>query len=301
MCAFTTTSTKYFLQVLGSFILWFGWYGFNVGSTGEITNAAASETAALAGVNTTLAAASGGVAALFANLIYVERKTGEATFNLNFAMNGCLGGLVCITAGCALMEPWAAIVVGFIAGLLYLWFSNVLVKKCIDDAVDAIPVHMINGFWGLIAAGLFAAPRHMERVYGTSENVGWFYEWGRGSGNFNLMGCQLIGALFILAWVTAIMLPFFIVLNYLGWFRADALEEIVGLDISYHGGSYQSAEAVKDEHLAAFNKRKKDMLRRRSSGDKRPSHSRRADTFDQDGDEEGGFGRNGSVDNIVAH
>ena len=95
--------------------------------------------------------------------------------------------------------------------------------------------------------------------------------------------------------------PFFIILNYLGWFRADALEEIVGLDISYHGGSYQSAEAVKDEHLAAFNKRKKDMLRRRSSGDKRSSHSRRADTFDQDGDEEGGFGRNGSVDNIVAH
>eukprot|EP00563_Minutocellus_polymorphus_P013536 CAMPEP_0181070008 /NCGR_PEP_ID=MMETSP1070-20121207/27257_1 /TAXON_ID=265543 /ORGANISM="Minutocellus polymorphus, Strain NH13" /LENGTH=532 /DNA_ID=CAMNT_0023150865 /DNA_START=158 /DNA_END=1756 /DNA_ORIENTATION=+ len=290
------------LQVLGSFILWFGWYGFNVGSTGKITTAAASETAALAGVNTTLAAASAGVAALFANLIHVERKTGEATFNLNFAMNGCLGGLVCITAGCALMEPWAAIIVGFIAGLLYLWFSNILVKKCIDDAVDAIPVHMINGFWGLIATGLFAAPRHMERVYGTSEHVGWFYEWGRGRGNFNLMGCQLIGALFILAWVTAIMLPFFIVLNYLGWFRADALEEIVGLDISYHGGSYQSADAVKDEHLAAFNKRKKDMLRRRSSGDggnKRSIHGKRSDNFEQD--EEGGFGRNGSVDNIVAH
>ena len=143
----------------------------------------------------------------------------------------------------------------------------------------------------------------MERVYGTSENVGWFYEWGRGSGNFNLMGCQLIGALFILAWVTAIMLPFFVILNYLGWFRADALEEIVGLDISYHGGSYQSAEAVKDEHLAAFNKRKKDMLRRRSSGDgnRRSSHGRRADNFEQDADVEGGFGRNGSVDNIVAH
>jgi len=217
-------------------------------------------------------------------------------------MNGCLSGLVCVTAGCALMEPWAAIIVGFVAGLLYLWFSNVLVKKCIDDAVDAIPVHMINGFWGLLSTGLFAAPRHMERVYDTSKNVGWFYEWGRGSGNFNLLGCQLIGALFILAWVTAIMLPFFIILNYLGWFRADALEEIVGLDVSYHGGSYQSAEAVKEEHLEAFNKRKKDMLRRRTSGDgnKRSNHSMHSDNFDEDGDEEGGFGRNG-LDNIVAN
>ena len=292
---------SYFSQVLGSFILWFGWYGFNIGSTGSITTTAASETAALAGVNTTLAAASGGVAALFANLIHAERKTGEATFNLNFAMNGCLGGLVCITAGCALMEPWAAIIVGFVAGLLYLWFSNILLKKCIDDAVDAIPVHMINGLWGLIAVGLFATPRHMERVYGTSENVGWFYEWGRGSGNFNLLGCQLVGALFIVAWVSAIMLPFFIVLNYLGWFRADALEEIVGLDVSYHGGSYQAgADAIKDEHLAAFNKRKQDMLRRRSNGSpsNRSSHGKRTDNFDQD--EERGFDRSGAVDNVVA-
>ena len=292
---------SYFLQVLGSFILWFGWYGFNIGSTGSITTTAASETAALAGVNTTLAAASGGVAALFANLIHAERKTGEATFNLNFAMNGCLGGLVCITAGCALMEPWAAIIVGFVAGLLYLWFSNILVKKCIDDAVDAIPVHMINGLWGLIAVGLFATPRHMERVYGTSENVGWFYEWGRGSGNFNLLGCQLIGALFIVAWVSAIMLPFFIVLNYLGWFRADALEEIVGLDVSYHGGSYQAgADAIKEEHLAAFNKRKQDMLRRRSNGSpsNRSNHGKRTDNFEED--EERGLDCSGAVDNVVA-
>lgn len=284
------------LQVLGSFILWFGWYGFNVGSTGEIASTTASVIASLAGVNTTLAAASAGVAALFANLIYAERKTGEATFNLNFAMNGCLGGLVSITAGCALIEPWAACIVGFTAGLLYLWFSNKLCHWCIDDAVDAIPVHMINGLWGLIAAGLFATPEHMENVYGSSDHVGWFYEWGRGSGNFNLMGCQLIGILFIIAWVTGIMFPFFCILNYLGWFRADALEEIVGLDVSYHGGSYQSADAVKDEHLDAFNKRKKEMLKQRKSslskGDRNGTEYEADEEFGQLG---------GSVDNVVSN
>ena len=160
------------LQVLGSFILWFGWYGFNVGSTRTISSELDGKIAALAGVNTTLAAAAGGVASLVINLFLVERKTGEPYFSLNYAMNGCLGGLVCITAGCALIEPWAAIIAGFIAGLLYLWFSNVLVRLCIDGAVDAIPVHMINGFWGLIVTGLFATPEHMQNAYGNSEHVG---------------------------------------------------------------------------------------------------------------------------------
>ena len=237
------------------------------------------------------------MAALFANLIVVERKTGEATFNLNFAMNGCLGGLVSITAGCALIQPWAAIITGFSAGLLYLWLSNKLCKWCIDDAVDAIPVHMINGMWGLLSVGLFATPENMTLVYGSGDNVGWFYEWARGSANFSLMGCQIVGIIFILAWVTAIMLPFFCILNYLGWFRADALEEIVGLDVSYHGGSYTSAEAVKDEHIDAFKKRKKEQsLKKRLS---RSSHHDRNGTDEYDQDEE--FGISSSVDNIVSH
>jgi hypothetical protein len=187
-------------------------------------------------------------------------------------MNGCLGGLVCITAGCALIQPWAAIIAGFVAGLLYLWFSNVLVKLYIDDAVDAIPVHMINGFWGLIVTGLFATPENMENAYGNSEHVGWFYEWGRGSSDFNLLGCQLVGALFIVAWSTAIMMPFFFGLNYLGWFRADALEEIVGLDVSYHGGINVATGAdIKPEHMDAFLRRKNEQSQGRIRRRKRSS------------------------------
>uniref|UniRef100_A0A7S2E6Q1 Ammonium transporter n=1 Tax=Trieres chinensis TaxID=1514140 RepID=A0A7S2E6Q1_TRICV len=277
------------LQVLGSFILWFGWYGFNTGSARSIVTAAQSKIAALAATNTTLAAASGGVASLFTNLIIMERLTGEAVFNLNFAMNGCLGGLVSITSGCAVIEPWAAIITGFVAGLLYLAFSRLLVKRCIDDAVDAIPVHMINGLWGLISTGLLASPHLLEAAYGNSKHAGWFYSWGRGSGDFTLMCCQLIGILFILSWVTFLMLPFFLFLNYMGWFRSDALEEIVGLDISYHGGSHHNMNEVKPEYLEAYRKQRDEQLKNRGHN---------GSTTFEDAEEDG---VHVSVDNVVAN
>ena len=253
------------LQVLGSFVLWFGWYGFNTGSAQSIITETKANVAALAATNTTLAAAAGGVSSLFINLVIMEHLTGEATYNLNFAMNGCLGGLVSITAGCGVVEPWAAIVTGLIAGMLYLLSSKMLMKICIDDAVDAIPVHMVNGIWGLISTGFFASPRRLQDVYGQSDYVGWFYAWGRGSGNFNLMGCQLVGILFIAGWVTVIMLPFFLLLNYMGWFRSDALEEIVGLDMSYHGGSNLNMNEVKPQYIEAYQRRRSEQLRQRGT------------------------------------
>lgn len=287
------------LQILGSFILWFGWYGFNVGSAQSILTASKARVVALAAINTTLAAASGGVAALFTNLVIMERLTGEAIFNLNFAMNGCLGGLVSITSGCATLEPWGAIVTGVVAGLLYLWMSKALVRFCIDDAVDAIPVHMVNGIWGLIATGLMTSPRHMMDAYGRDDHVGWFYSWGRGSGDFTLMGCQLVGILFIASWVTAIMLPFFILLNYMGWFRSDALEEVVGLDISYHGGSPNNVNEVKPEYMEAFRKRRDEQMKNQReqslSGFGGKNRSNGTDTHDELDD------FNGSVDRVVAN
>jgi len=229
----------------------------------------------------------------------MERYTGEAVFNLNFAMNGCLGGLVSITSGCAVIEPWAGILTGFVAGLLYLWMSKQLVKWCIDDAVDAIPVHMVNGIWGLISTGLMAAPGRMMDAYGTDKHVGWFYSWGRGSGDFTLMGCQLVGILFILGWVTALMLPFFLLLNYMGWFRSDALEEVVGLDISYHGGGSHNMGEVKSEYLDAFRKRRDEQIRQRSgrsfstNEEGVPTNTRSTDLY-EDNEE-----TNGGVDRVV--
>jgi len=220
------------LQVLGTFILWFSWYGFNPGSVQTLRGGGAS-VASLAAVTTTLSAAAGGVTSLATDTILAERRTGEATFNLQACLNGCLSGLVAITAGCAVVEPWAATVIGVISGWVYLWSSNALVKWRIDDAVDAIPVHLANGIWGVIATGLFARGEHIEVAFNTDASEGIFYDFS----NFKLLAAQLCGLLFIIGWVSVLMGPFFLVLNYLGWFRADPLEEVVGLDISYHGGN----------------------------------------------------------------
>ncbi len=210
-------------------------------------------------VNTTLAGSASGLTALLSNLIYNERRTGEPLYKLSAAMNGCLAGLASITGSCGVIEPWAATIIGVVAGQLYLLSSHLLGKWCIDDAVDAIPVHFTSGVWGVIATGLFASPSGLAQYFDRSDNlhVGWFYSWGRGSGDASLLGCQIIGILFIIGWVCVIMTPFFIALNYFGMFRADGLEEVVGLDISYHGWSPDVvSNEVSQNQLEAYYKGK---------------------------------------------
>lgn len=213
--------------------------------------------AAQAAAATALSGAAGGISALFTNFWIEERRTGEPHFSLERTMNGSLSGLVAITSGCAVVEPWAALVTGLVAGWLYLFASKQLIRNRVDDAVDAIPVHMANGIWGLFATGLFASPEKLDLAYYTSEHVGWFYSWGRGSSDASLLGCQVIAILFILGWTLSTMMPFFIWLNYKGWLRSDSLEELVGLDISYHGGkgSVGTGE-IKPEYVAAYRQQK---------------------------------------------
>lgn len=253
------------LQMLGTFILWFGWYGFNAGSVVTISSQGLDSVAALAAVNTTLAAAAGTVSSLFVKLYRTERLTGEATFDITAAMNGCLGGLVSITAGCSVVEPWAAIVIGLLGGCIYLYCSWLLIRFRLDDAVDAIPVHLANGAWGLIAVGLFATPSKLEAAYGLTEAVGFFYSFGHTGANLTLLGCQATGLIFIASWVFFLETPFFLFLNYLGWFRSDSLEEIVGLDVSYHGANSNAVEEVRSEYIEAYNRRRISQMQRRNS------------------------------------
>ena len=161
--------------MLGTFILWFGWYGFNAGSALLLNRPRINAIAALAAANTTLAGGMAGVTALFLNLWYLERTTGEPFFDLRYAMNGSLSGLVAITGGCAVVEPWAALLTGAVAGIVYILGSKGLVWFRLDDAVDAIPVHLFNGSWGLISIGLFASPRHLEAAYNNSRHAGWVF------------------------------------------------------------------------------------------------------------------------------
>lgn len=168
-----------------------------------------------------------------------------------------------VTAGCALIDPWAGVLVGAIAGIIYVFSSELLVKYRIDDAVDAIPVHLFNGIWGVIAVSLFAKPSHLQSVYGREDHAGLFY-----GGDAIMLAANLVGLLFICSWVFVIMTPFFLLLSYVGYFRSDPLEEIVGLDISYHGaeivqpnsdlGSQNNVNhAIKPEILELLERRKR--------------------------------------------
>lgn len=245
------------LQVLGTFILWFGWYGFNPGSALAISSEDNGHIAALCAVTTTLAAASGAVSALFTDSILGSMATGETEYDLTMAMNGTLGGLVAITAGCSVVDIWAAVIIGIIGGWVYLFSSKLLVKLKIDDAVDAVPVHFFNGMWGVLAAGLFATPDHMALSYGVEDasKVGLFY-----GGDGSLFVANLCGVLFIIAWVSAIMGPFFVALKTLGMFRVDPLEEDVGLDISHHKGPAYELSGPKQEDVEEL------MVRRSQHG-----------------------------------
>ena len=226
------------LQVLGTFILWFGWYGFNAGSTLGISGATQGHVAALAAVNTTLSGAGAAFSSMFLDCVLGLRREGEVAYDLTMAMNGGLAGLVGVTGACAVVEPWAALIIGIISGFVYCLGSGLLIKLRIDDAVDGIPVHLFAGLWGCIATGLFAEPTRTRIAYGDdSEHFGWFYSWSNGSGDANLLLAEICGILFIIIWTVGIMGPFFFALDVFGLFRVSPLEEAAGMDESRHKGS----------------------------------------------------------------
>lgn len=254
--------------MLGTLILWFGWYGFNAGSALITNSQDQAKLASVAAVNTTLAGGMAGMCALFTNFFVLERQTGEPIFDLKMAMNGSLGGLVAITAGAGVVEPWAAVITGAIGGLLYLGSTHLLVRLRLDDAVDAIPVHMINGMWGMISVGLFASDRHMKLTFGREmEHVGLFYSFYNGSADARLLAANVVGIIWVFGWVLGIMMPFFIWLDWRGWFRSDPLEEIVGLDTSYHGGLILASgdDTVNPEYITQFRKQRSEIRNRRTS------------------------------------
>ena len=233
-----------FVSFFLSFFPVFPRYGFNPGSALAIGNSGSAFTAGLCAVTTTMAAASGAISALFFDTLFEYMSTGEASYELTMAMNGSLGGLVAITAGTSVVQPWAAVIIGFIGGLVYILFSKLLIKLKIDDAVDAVPVHFANGMWGVLAVGFFSDPDVAKYAYEHGVDLkGIFY-----GGNGNLLACQACCILWIIGWVGVLMTPFFLILKVCGLFRVDALEEEVGLDISHHrGAAYDMSGAKKED------------------------------------------------------
>merc|ERR1711939_367110 len=144
------------------------------------------------------------------------------------ALNCALAGLVSITAGCSTVTDASSIAIGAIGALVYMGSSKLMKKLKIDDPVDAISVHGTAGLWGLVAVGLFAQP---ELIYGAySSRV------CEGAGGLQLQ-TQIVGALAIMGWVIAMVLPVAVVLKMTKMLRVTEEQEVMGLDSSEHGGA----------------------------------------------------------------
>ncbi|MBU0571922.1 MAG: ammonium transporter [Candidatus Omnitrophica bacterium] len=203
------------LASLGVFILWFGWFGFNPGSTLSVGDGSLIGRVA---INTNLAAAAGGISAMS----FVWKVFGKP--DLSMAMNGALAGLVAITAGCAFVEPWAAITIGAIAGVIVILGIIILDKLRIDDPVGAFPVHGMNGIWGTLAVGLFG-----QKALGLA-NDGLFY-----GGGGKQLSIQALGTFSVVLFILFFMgLVFWTIKRTVG-LRVAREEELKGLDIGEHG------------------------------------------------------------------
>lgn len=205
------------LAALGVFILWFGWFGFNPGSTtvgdGEIGRVA---------VTTNLAAAAGAIIAM--TVSWIKTKKPDASMSLN----GALAGLVGITAGCYTVTPFGAMMIGAIAGglvVMSVYFIDGVLK--VDDPVGAISVHGVCGAFGTLACGLFNA----EAALGIGNaNSGLFY-----GGGFHQLGVQAIGVVSCFAWAFILGLTLFTAIKKTVGIRVTVEEELKGLDITEHG------------------------------------------------------------------
>lgn len=208
------------LAALGVFILWFGWFGFNAGSTTAGTNLSIATIA----VTTNLAAAAGAIAAMFTVWI----KFGKP--DTSMALNGALAGLVAITAPCANVSPLSAIIIGAIGGILVV-FSVEFIDKVlkIDDPVGAISVHGVCGAWGTLAVGLFA-----QASYGESSGMGAVNGLFFGGGLTQFF-TQLIGVVSVFVWVFTSAFILFGLIKMIVGLRASDEEQIKGLDIGEHG------------------------------------------------------------------
>jgi Amt family ammonium transporter len=215
------------MGVLGTIILFFGWFGFNPGSAlgvqGSLINLVA-----LAAVNTLLAGAAGGMSAMIYMWVFSKAKKPDP----GMSVNGLLAGLVAVTAPCAFIDAWAAVIIGTVAGVLVCFATVWLEKAKIDDPVGAVPVHFVNGMWGVLAVGLFAKGNPDTAAWNGIDKpiTGLFY-----GGGFGQLFAQIIEAASIGVMAFGIAFATFKVLKRVGVLRSRAEDEVAGLDLPEMG------------------------------------------------------------------
>jgi len=213
------------LATLGTFVLWFGWFGFNPGST----MAADANAIGHIAVTTNTAAAAAIMSATILSWVLLGKP------DLGMTLNGCLAGLVAITAPCAFVSVGASLVIGLIAGVLVVLAVMMFDRLRLDDPVGALSVHLVNGVFGTICVGLFA----IDKITGTATGNGLFY-----GGGFKLLGAQLAAVVTVGLFVFVVAMAIWAILKAVIGIRVSREEELRGLDIGEHGNEAYSGFQV---------------------------------------------------------
>ncbi len=213
------------IAVSGGLLLWFGWYGFNPGSTLSAMDFVGIGRVA---ANTTLAACAGGITAMIA--AYIPNKK----WDVSFTTNGFLAGLVAITCPCYWVSPTGSVILGAVAGVIVYFGVELLEYLRIDDPIGAVPVHALNGVWGTLSLGLFASGE-----YGATGNFGpdnstplkgLFY-----GGGTQLLTAQFIGSAITCLATFGVALIVMYAINAAGLLRLSKEGELEGMDLHEHG------------------------------------------------------------------
>jgi Amt family ammonium transporter len=206
---------------LGVIILWFGWFGFNAGSTLSVQLGGLGFFAYVA-LNTNLAAGAGVLGAVLTSWVVLKKP------DLSMMLNGAIAALVAITAGCAFVAPWAALAIGFGAGVIVVLGPRLVERARIDDPVGAIAAHGMAGVWGTLALGFLTVPELAERL-GTGQG-GLLY-----TGRAGQLGAQALGLLAVGAFTFGTSFLVLWAMKASFGIRSDAEAETAGLDVSEHG------------------------------------------------------------------
>src|SRR6187549_3258217 len=206
---------------LGVIILWFGWFRFNPGSTLSVDFGGVGFFAYVA-LNTNLAAAAGVLGAVLTSWIVIKKP------DLSMMLNGAIAGLVAITAACAFVAPWAAIVIGFVSGVIVVVGVLAVDRVGIDDPIGAIAAHGMAGVWGTLSLGFLALPGQAESL--ATGQGGLFY-----GGGFHQLGVQVLGLATVGAFTFAASFGALWLMKVTFGIRTEPEDETAGLDVSEHG------------------------------------------------------------------
>lgn len=208
-------------MVYGTLILWVAWLFFNGGSQGDLFVFRKNGQAKII-INTWLSGSVAGIVTVYVKPHILKTYSFVNRFDCTSLCNGILCGLVSVTGCCDRVEPWEAVIIGFIGAFFYILGCVVLEKFHVDDAVEAFPIHLFGGMWGTLATALFD---NEFGLFNPSSPSRWSY-----------LGWQMCGMVTILAWTAFFSVLFFYSMKRAGLLRIEKEIEIIGLDIAELGG-----------------------------------------------------------------